>query len=275
VKLIIIAGFADSVLKKVNDAFPDHVRDRSIILISRRSGMIDFKRFNWAITDSLAKGAKEFCFILAPCHLNWVSERIDEIIADACCRSGLTPTVEKCCLDEEDHSFVFSKINDFGLPPLVLSQYPKHLKDLERWADENLRGRVLIHPRALRGAKKSLFENPALILDALLLLATEYRDVRILGEDDARQQALENRLAVLGLELSEAISPDRAGEHRDEYLVKYPLGQFTRKELLRYHLKKGSDRDERTCLRIYFFWDKGMKLVVVGWLPGHLDTRST
>jgi hypothetical protein len=45
--------------------------------------------------------------------------------------------------------------------------------------------------------------------------------------------------------------------------------------MLEFHLKKGSDRDERFSLRIYFFWDGDSKRVVVGSLPGHLDTRST
>ncbi len=48
-----------------------------------------------------------------------------------------------------------------------------------------------------------------------------------------------------------------------------------KKKLLEHHLCKGSDRDERFCLRIYFFWDEKLKRVVIGWLPGHLDTRST
>jgi len=45
--------------------------------------------------------------------------------------------------------------------------------------------------------------------------------------------------------------------------------------MLECHLKKESDREQRFCLRVYFFWDSDSKKVLIGWLPSHLDTRGT
>jgi len=41
------------------------------------------------------------------------------------------------------------------------------------------------------------------------------------------------------------------------------------------HLVKGTSRDPRFCMRIYFFWDDEENVVVVGHLPGHLTTAAT
>lgn len=60
----------------------------------------------------------------------------------------------------------------------------------------------------------------------------------------------------------------------DSYFVQYPPGA-TQWKFLELHLKKGTSKDVRFCLRIYFFWDEEIQLVVVGWLPNHLDTKAT
>ena len=44
--------------------------------------------------------------------------------------------------------------------------------------------------------------------------------------------------------------------------------------MLDLHLKKGSDREARNCLRIYFLWDAEERLIVVGCLTSHLGTRA-
>jgi len=46
-------------------------------------------------------------------------------------------------------------------------------------------------------------------------------------------------------------------------------------KLLNLHLRKGTTKDDRYCLAIYFFWDDEKRRVVVGWLPSHLDNRLT
>lgn len=71
-----------------------------------------------------------------------------------------------------------------------------------------------------------------------------------------------------------AISKERVGEFESEYMVDYTIGQSPR-QLLEWHLTKGNDKDERRCLRIYFFWDPEMCVVVVGHLPSHLRNRMS
>jgi hypothetical protein len=55
--------------------------------------------------------------------------------------------------------------------------------------------------------------------------------------------------------------------------ARHPRGD---KQLLALHFKNGGNtRDPERCLRIYYFWDDESQQVVVGSLPGHLDTRAT
>jgi hypothetical protein len=150
---------------------------------------------------------------------------------------------------------------------------PDSLEDISEWADKFLPGRVLLHPRALRAVKKSPYENIELVYKSLLLLANEYRNMRLAATEDA-QDVFEKSLSDLNLELSRSIAPSRAGEEGEEYKVRYPPGSHSTR-FLELHLKNGTSRDERYCLRIYFFWDLDTSQVVVGSLPGHLSTRAT
>ncbi|WP_420725956.1 hypothetical protein [Hwanghaeella sp. LZ110] len=86
------------------------------------------------------------------------------------------------------------------------------------------------------------------------------------GQDDFSQQTKH-----LGIELSNTFSGARSGEFGDEYFVDY---NGRKRELVK-HLKKGNDKDQRNCLRIYFFWDEEDQVVVIGYLPAHLRTRLT
>jgi hypothetical protein len=87
-------------------------------------------------------------------------------------------------------------------------------------------------------------------------------------------EALDNKLQMHGLVLAPSISISRAGEQGDEYYIAYPTGGLQNR-MLELHLKKGSDREARNCLRIYSLWDEEEKVVVVGWMTSHLGTRAT
>lgn len=149
---------------------------------------------------------------------------------------------------------------------------PDNYEDLPEWAANHLIGRVDLHPRALRGLKNADFEDVQLVYKALLFLGNEYRD-RHLGRDGASDK-VNLTLAALGLRLDKSISRERAGEQDDEYFVKYPTSS-TRSCFLEWHLRKGSSKDTRYCLGIYFFWDEDTQQVVIGWLPSHLSNRMT
>lgn len=149
---------------------------------------------------------------------------------------------------------------------------PATLAELPDWVETQLAGRLVLHPRALRGLKGARYENVSLVYEALLLLAREYRDMR-LGVGDA-EGAWTARREELGLRFSRAISESRAGEQGAEYFVNYPA-RSTRRVFVEHHLAQGATKDERFCLRIYFFWDTESSQVVVAHLPSHLDTRAT
>jgi len=149
---------------------------------------------------------------------------------------------------------------------------PESLEDLEDWQN-NVAGQLWIAPKAIGAAGKSEFKNPTLVYEAILLLANEYRQMRINGGQEYKTSYQEG---LMRLKLTEArsISESRVGEQGDEYYVNHPF-QPGKRILLEEHLRRGSDRDPRNTLRIYFAWEPQEQLVVVGWLPSHLTTRNT
>lgn len=127
---------------------------------------------------------------------------------------------------------------------------------------------VVVLPRARFGAKKSNYEYPELIGAALDLLAGPYRDYR-LGR--ITRESFDALMYAEGLKLSGSVQPLTAGAYGDAYFVMWA----GRRRFLEAHLLKGSDRDERYCFRLYFFWDADSQRVVVGSMPAHLDCSLT
>ncbi len=145
---------------------------------------------------------------------------------------------------------------------------PTTLDGFEDWCKDHLVGSVVISNRAYQGVKKSVFNDPSLIYRALLVLRDHYGPMRIYGgteHQNAYLKALEN------LHIEESGTGDGTRFEGDEYTVQY---QGTRRELDR-HLKSGNSRETRFCFRLYFFWDDESQVVVVGWLPSHLENRMS
>ncbi len=147
---------------------------------------------------------------------------------------------------------------------------PASLDELKDWAETSLAGDVVLHNRALRGAKRSEYEDPTLVYRSLLLLRDHYVPMRR-SVVAASRPSFEQACSALGLTESGSITENRAGEQGDTYVVNFA----GRNRTLDRHLKKGDTRDERYCFRLYFFWDEDTEQVVVGWLPSHLETRAT
>jgi hypothetical protein len=148
---------------------------------------------------------------------------------------------------------------------------PTSLANIKDWADRNLAGRLSMTTKAARVAKGSVFAEPELAYKALLLMANEYRLMRIEGGED-RQRAFDKALRNLGLYNERSGDETRLRERGDEFLVTWD----GRKELLEWHLKNGGNtRDPTRCFRLYYFWDEAKQIVVVGSLPDHLNTRLT
>ena len=115
-------------------------------------------------------------------------------------------------------------------------------------------------PRAFNAAKKSVFDDPALAYQALLLMRTTYVPMRRDGSLVLKER-WETGLRQLGLEFTP--TGGRAGEFPSDYFVTY-LGRKTEIDM---HLKGSNSRDPRYCFRIYFFWSNENKRAVVVDLP--------
>lgn len=151
---------------------------------------------------------------------------------------------------------------------------PDNYDDMPEWVNKHLAARLILHPRAVnRGLKNPQFENIEMVYRVLLLLANEYRDMR-LGREGAKVR-FETHLNEMNLRWGNAISRERAGEQGDTYFVRYPYSTSPPR-FIEDHIRSNSNtRDPKRCLAVYFFWDDETQQVVVCWLPGHLDNRLT
>lgn len=147
---------------------------------------------------------------------------------------------------------------------------PESLAELSTWAANHMGDSLILLPRAIHAAKKSLFEDVPFVYRALLLLRDRYVPMRRGGAQDAKS-AFDAAMAEMALELTPSFSGGGAGKFGDEYKVSY--GDHT--QVLDMHLKGSNSRDPRYCFRCYFFWDDERGAVVIGSLPGHLKTDAT
>lgn len=152
---------------------------------------------------------------------------------------------------------------DVSAEALLSSRVYTDLSELPTWA-QTKEANIVVLPRALNGAKKSLYRDPTQVFKALEFLAGPYREYR---SGRLSKDQMTSALATSGMQLAGAVSPSVAGEQGDAYFVQWA----GRRRHLDLHLLKGGGRDERYCLRVYFFWDAPSERVVVGWLPSHLD----
>ena len=136
------------------------------------------------------------------------------------------------------------------------------LERLSTWSMDN-HERIVVLPRALSGAKKSQYHEPAIIMATLEFLAGPYRDYRLGRVPIGEYQAL---LATQEFQISNSVTPSVAGSLGDEYFVSWA----GRRMLLDQHALKGGAREPRYCMRIYFFWDPVTERCIVGALPQHL-----
>jgi hypothetical protein len=152
-------------------------------------------------------------------------------------------------------------------------EIPDTFDDLAAWCDRYLSGCVHVLPRAINAAKRSNYSDPGLVYKALLLLANEYRSMRITGSSEAKE-AFERQREAMGIKpISRAGGETTFTKFSSDYQV--PWGSRGEKRTLEWHLEKGGGRDEQYFLRIYFFWDEESEQVVVGWMPSHLPNSLT
>lgn len=149
---------------------------------------------------------------------------------------------------------------------------PDSLQKIEEWCDRNLKGRVHVLSRALKETRRSEFEDVPLLYKSLLLLANEYRDMKLGGAQDRRPQ-FNAKCTELGAKFGRSAGETTWERFAEDYKV--PWGRKGEKRVLDNHLTAGGGRDERHFLRIYFFFDDESKQVIVGWMPSHLPNSIT
>lgn len=155
---------------------------------------------------------------------------------------------------------------------------PTTYTDIPHWVDAYFADRIVLHSRAIRALKEAVFQNINLVCESIKLLAEAYWAM-CSNHDPAQREKLssawDSGVKRLGLEYnSHALTSNRLGEFRSDYTINYRIGNSTQ-QILGPHLKYGSTKDDRYCMRIYFFWDDDRQLVVIGSLPAHLETRIT
>ena len=146
--------------------------------------------------------------------------------------------------------------------------YPINLSEIDEWVPKYLGDNVHLMGRAIRGARKSVYEDVELVHRCLLLLGTTYRNVRL---GLSSQEELSAKCAELGVEISNTGDRATLMQWRDQYEVIWRR----ERQFLDLHLKKGTSHDPRLCLRIYFFWDDDLEQVVVGYMTDHLQSSKS
>ena len=149
---------------------------------------------------------------------------------------------------------------------------PSHVnyENLSSWINSYFSDRLILHQRAIRSLKKATFADVVLVYRCLELLATSYYDYRT-GKIDRKDFEQACRAIHPGLTEAASITEKSAGEQKDTYYVRY----HKKKRMMERHLRKGTQREGRYCLRIYFFWDNERKKTVICDLPNHLRTTKT
>ena len=278
-RVVLVVGFYDHVLVHLQKAYSALLQSHAVMWVGivGPHGDGDILNFRGLLFDRLALGLTEILVltVVRRGREETYGRRIDEIVQRAKDRHPDATIKVKPFTFASAFLEVEKDIQGFlGLSTACEVSFPP-LAELERWVAKNLSERLLILPPALHNAKNSAFDDPDLVYRSLKLLAEEYWELRVKGGPE-RKRKWHSALEDLGLTIAPSISKSRAGEQRGEYYVSYPVGSSPgNTRFLEQHLKKGNDRDERFCFRLYFFWDKTRRLVVVGWLPSHLETRAT
>jgi hypothetical protein len=145
---------------------------------------------------------------------------------------------------------------------------PDDLRDFESWCQTHLTGSVTLHSRAFRGVKQSVYENPTLLYEALLLLRDGYVPMR-------RERSAEAKEWFDAESVRLKIDNSKVGEATKLHPEQYTIDHAGSRKVLDWHLKHGASRESTRCFRLYYFWDDETQTVVVGWLPSHLDNAMT
>ena len=151
---------------------------------------------------------------------------------------------------------------------------PRKPDEIEEWVNKRFSDRIYLHQRAIDELSKlrSGFDID-LLCDSLEYLSSEYfeKTFGIIDEEEHNKRCQEyyNRRFEVTPSGEQSIKM-----YKNEYKIKYRFSDKCkpREIFLDYHLKIGKGNEN--IIRIYFYKDTINKILVVGYLPGHLSTAT-
>lgn len=138
--------------------------------------------------------------------------------------------------------------------------------DVLKNIDEQYDDVLIILKKARKSCKKSLFNNPKQVYDAIKWLATTYRSTR---RGETRQDLKKSCIEQTGMQYKPGQSEVTMGENPQDYFVKWN----NKNTPLTEHLVQGSSGKEQDMIRIAFFYDKKTSKVIIGYIGKHQKNR--
>lgn len=228
----------------------DYLRERNKGVKKESNDMAEFNRVILEENESLQE------------EINYYTDEIDKYEKRI---SDLQSELYRLRAINDNNQLVIQNLRDttsYEVP------YPSTYNELASWIEQNFDGRIYLHQRAKKGIKTADYKDIEAVCDAISCLGNYYYLMHM--QQKTREEYIDE-LKRLHIEDLPAVSDIAASKFESQYYIEY----FGKKMLLERHLKKGNSRDTRECLRIYYFWDDDMNQVVIGSLPGHLDTTQT
>jgi hypothetical protein len=188
---------------------------------------------------------------------------IDSLRADVALLNELLAEAER----ERGAGITSTTADPAPVRPTTLPPYDQPDR-LATYLDSLYPERFLVLPRAIRSYADGALRDRALLADALDLLGVDlYCELH--GVPGSRER-FERRLRDLHLRIGGSIS--RGGRHNSQYEARY--GDVTY-SLDRHIRNETKTRSPERVLAVYFTYDPERDRIVLGSLPGHLDTRNS
>jgi hypothetical protein len=143
--------------------------------------------------------------------------------------------------------------------------------DLEDWADEVLRGEVVIHPAALKDCRKNGHVNMLERIEKALIVMRDYMTPARRENDIKMREEGDRKLAEMGMKDSGCFVNRDEAKRTPGYSVNYEGVTH----VLYDHIKFGKGYDNANQIRIYYFWDDQRKRHVIGKMPSHMKNNLT
>lgn len=266
INMLVQTAAANSIRHHDNpDEFPLFTKVKQVALQTRRTSSsvdLDFPALIALAEEELAEKQRDI-------------DALESLLSEV--DSAKVAVSDRVAELEAANAFLRSRVVQLELLPAETKEeepaYPNAREEIGDWADRTLGGRVSLTPRAKRELKTADFADIKLVCQCLEYLGSEFWRMKVEGGTLVLEQN-ERQLADLGVRNEPSGAEHLLKEQGDTFYIAW--GPQRRRRLLDMHIKNGGNtRDPQRCLRIYYFWDGEGQQVVVGSLPGHLNTRAS